>query len=355
MISFFRLFQKKILSAALLFFLWSILVPSFALAQAGAPTCPPADPDAPQGSTRQSIEVKVFLPGVTKQCTDAGGNKVYYVENLQRFVGAMYRLLVGLAGILAVFMMMAAGYYWLFAAGNTSMVQKAKDLIYSSFFGLFLAASSYIILLFINPALVQLPGLDFKEPNVSKISNSVSRICAPSEEDNVIKTKSPTFGCGSLYFPNLGANGGCTNLTGSERQNCLDAQFENGCMGTRCAGFFDDSVCYITEEESGGEHVLTKGTCLDRGFKLQSREFPNLFGTVSDLAGVPHCGLLGDSFTAGTSTNITNLGADCDADQGWCILVDGDTEDDVAGFFSNISGVNQVLTMECSYKLGASR
>ncbi len=75
---------------------------------------------------------------------------------LSQYILAIYNYGLSIAGILAAIVLMAGGLLWLISGGDASKVTQAKELIVGSVTGLIILASSYIILVQINPDLVQL-------------------------------------------------------------------------------------------------------------------------------------------------------------------------------------------------------
>jgi hypothetical protein len=78
------------------------------------------------------------------------------------YLVAFYQWAVGAIAILAVVMIMVAGFQWMAAAGNAAVIGKAKNRISNSLVGLLLAVGAYSLLNFINPSLVNLRTLDLE-------------------------------------------------------------------------------------------------------------------------------------------------------------------------------------------------
>lgn len=96
-----------------------------------------------------------------------GGGKVkadYKGEEMGKafvkFLGWLFSFLLSLAALLALAVIIIAGFKWIAAAGNPSMISDAKDMITKAIIGLILAFASWLILNTINPNLVSgiLPG-----------------------------------------------------------------------------------------------------------------------------------------------------------------------------------------------------
>ncbi len=79
------------------------------------------------------------------------------------YISKLYKFLVILAAMAAVFMLAVAGYRWMFAGGNSGAVDKAKETMRSALAGLLIALFSFTILEIINPELI-----DLSLPNVAK-------------------------------------------------------------------------------------------------------------------------------------------------------------------------------------------
>ncbi len=75
------------------------------------------------------------------------------------YVVAIYDWSIKAIVLLAIVMIMYAGFKWMMAGGNASSITKARDQIISALIGLVLAIGSYTLLNFINPSLVNLRNL----------------------------------------------------------------------------------------------------------------------------------------------------------------------------------------------------
>ena len=79
------------------------------------------------------------------------------------YIRLLYLFAIGIAGVLAMAMIIYAGFRWTTAAGNYGAVSEAKRRMSGAILGLILLLASYLILNTINPALVNLkePLLEF--------------------------------------------------------------------------------------------------------------------------------------------------------------------------------------------------
>src|SRR3989344_707793 len=93
------------------------------------------------------------------------------------YIGGVYKFLVGIAALAAVFMIMIAGYRWLFAGGNSGAIDDAKKRIKGAVAGLVIALLSYTILNLINPELVNL-----KLENMPDVIETVEQKFADPED-----------------------------------------------------------------------------------------------------------------------------------------------------------------------------
>lgn len=109
-----------------------------------------------------AVRMNYHIPGVTELISDASGVKHPYVQSMACFIADIYRYLSGVAGILAVTMMIYGGIKYTVSFGNPSKLQDARDTITSAMIGLALVLGTYVILNFINPGLTSLKvtGLD---------------------------------------------------------------------------------------------------------------------------------------------------------------------------------------------------
>jgi len=118
-----------------------------------------AQSDKPEGE--KSVLVS-FIPSVTipgSKYFNKGEPVILTGSTLGEYISAIYVFFVGVAGILATVMMMWGGVRYVVSFGNPQKIAAAKDTIVSALLGLAIALGSYVILLMINPNLVQFKGL----------------------------------------------------------------------------------------------------------------------------------------------------------------------------------------------------
>lgn len=117
------------------------------------------------------------IPGVTDACGfvcdvngDARGDVVDYIFTV-------YKLLIGIAAVVAFAMIVYAGYEWIFAMGNSGKITDAKERIMSACIGLGLALVSVQFLQTLSPQLTNL-----YLPDVTKIARaSVNPFCRETD------------------------------------------------------------------------------------------------------------------------------------------------------------------------------
>jgi hypothetical protein len=102
---------------------------------------------------KDEMLISIAIPGLKSAYRPECKGYVFQ-GNFILYLQAIYKFFVGIAGILAVFMIMFGGVQWLFAGGSSSKITSAKETIFGSIIGLILVIGSYSILQFINPRLV---------------------------------------------------------------------------------------------------------------------------------------------------------------------------------------------------------
>ncbi|MFO7628356.1 MAG: hypothetical protein R6W06_02335, partial [Prochlorococcaceae cyanobacterium] len=100
----------------------------------------------------------------------AGDQKCIEIGWIGQYIGALYRYGVGIAGVLAVLMMMIGGFIWLLSGGSPDKVGQGKDFIISALSGLLLALFSFMILYTINPRLVAMDPVTVLLPREAEFS-----------------------------------------------------------------------------------------------------------------------------------------------------------------------------------------
>ena len=121
------------------------------------------------------------IPGITE------------TPSLSTYVGGMVKVGIVTAAILAVVMIVIAGFMYITAGGNTGTVEKAKEYIWGAIIGLLIAVSYYLILNTINPKLINIENL-IPDINITKCMEDVDTGCTETKCLGEGKTCKSSYG-----------------------------------------------------------------------------------------------------------------------------------------------------------------
>lgn len=235
----FQVEKKRIRSISALLAVIFVCLPFAALAVTETTTPPDSTTStALQNATDAQerdlqIRLEVPLPYITHPCVPDPAHGITQddqcVADVNHYVAAAYRFLVGLAGVLALAVIVFAGFGWIQAAGSAEKIKVAKGQITGALLGLFLALFSYTLLQMVNPDLL---NLGFVQPN--RLNKEMQALISDTK---VVCPEANGISCGS-YGPTINAQGALA-----------------GCMGTMCGS---SEICHITADE---REILVSGTC----------------------------------------------------------------------------------------------
>ncbi len=86
------------------------------------------------------------------------------ISTFPKYVEAIFKFAVWTIGIAALLMLIIGGFMYITAAGNTSTMEKAKDVIRDAILGVLAVILAYLLLFVINPDLVNI-NLDSLSPS----------------------------------------------------------------------------------------------------------------------------------------------------------------------------------------------
>ncbi len=110
-----------------------------------------------------------------------------------RYVQAVYSYSAILAGVIAMFMLVFAGYQWMLAAGNAEKIGKARDTISGVLLGLTLLFGGYLLLSQVSTRLVVLNPIDLPDIIGMDGAPPVSDQC--TEKNTTEPTCTNALGC----------------------------------------------------------------------------------------------------------------------------------------------------------------
>jgi len=133
--------------------------------------------------------VKISIPGLSfsniTKTQDGDGTTYLLVPFLGEYIGAVYKYIVIIAGIIATVMLIFAGVQWMMPGNvftkDDKSINQAKNRIQKAVVGLILILTSYTILYTINPELVQFRNLrvqyiaeqEFKNESIERAEESI--------------------------------------------------------------------------------------------------------------------------------------------------------------------------------------
>ena len=110
-------------------------------------------------------QLQIKIPGLSfsgegiKAVEDEFGSKYFIVPFLGEYISAVYKFAVAAGSVVAVVMIIIAGFQWTASGGGQEGIASAKKRIVASVIGLILLVGSYTLLYTINPNLVEFNGL----------------------------------------------------------------------------------------------------------------------------------------------------------------------------------------------------
>lgn len=131
----------------LTFFAWSLIlsfVPiflSWSMPQAGAQETPPPPPEVIFKSNPYPGAVPNNLNPIPPET-----NTISTETSTIEFIITLINFLLGFLAIIALLVLIWAGYLWITALGNETQIEKSKKMILYTVIGIFLITASYAII-----------------------------------------------------------------------------------------------------------------------------------------------------------------------------------------------------------------
>lgn len=144
------------------------------------------------------------LGSITLSPKDAAGKRYISIPWIAQLIEAIYNYAIGIAGLIAVIMLMYGGFTWILSGGDPSRISSAKESIKSAVLGLVLVMSSYTILNFVNPSLVSPDSLKIELPELreeAERNEQFMRECDYVLINKGIKSKLTKTPSGQLFCP----------------------------------------------------------------------------------------------------------------------------------------------------------
>ena len=82
-------------------------------------------------------------------------------EDLKKTIGEIVKVVLGFLGIIAVLIVLWAGFLWMTATGNEDQITKAKGILVGGLIGLLIVLSAYAITKFVLDEFGQASGTEF--------------------------------------------------------------------------------------------------------------------------------------------------------------------------------------------------
>ena len=150
------------------------------------------------------------------------------------YLKALYNFTLASVGIAALLMAIIGGFYYVTSAGNSSRVEKGKELITDALLGIAVAFLSWLVLYVINPDLVNvnldsLLKLELPEggemtmqqsPTQQVLSSKGKEACQKSEFTSQVQASASKYGVDAKILQSIIVGGESCNPTTSNRGAC---------------------------------------------------------------------------------------------------------------------------------------
>lgn len=243
------------------------------------------------------------------------------------YLVAFYQFFISAIAIMAVVVIMFAGFRWMTAQGNQERVSKARETLTGAVVGVVLALMSWVILNFIDPNLIHLKLPDIEsfatpadvQPATVCTADESKKFVNPVRGDGERITNTPD--CGQIYK---------YSMNGKEKYcHGWEADKEEG-----ACYFIQDTLTELADKNAGPAHYI--GT-----------EIPELGKAQLDAMG-----WLGGDQESGTSSidiDCSGINGDCSDDEkecGWIWWQD---------MFSIAGDGEYKMGVSCPYEQGTSK
>ncbi len=120
-----------------------------------------------------------FTPSINIPDSIFTGEIIVTGDTLGNYIVAVYRYGGIFAGIVAMFMLVYAGWEWLLAGGNSSKISQAKNKISGTLIGLALLFGGYLLLSLISKNLISFKSLEANLPDPKQLCPAIteSELC----------------------------------------------------------------------------------------------------------------------------------------------------------------------------------
>lgn len=175
------------------------------------------------------------LPGTITSVTEGPGGQKISKGDLGTYLWGIYKLAIGVAGVLAVLMITIGGIRYMVSEAISGK-EAARKQITDAIIGLLLAFLSYLILYTINPDLIKLN-------------------LAPG----VIPVETPPKKAGATYvvYPSINGRLDCRQLTNPEQKSYVGRWIFTYISGSR----FNCGGRVLTEERAAGGQIFPQYCC----------------------------------------------------------------------------------------------
>lgn len=192
-----------------------------------------------------------------------GGRNTF--KHFGEFIQFIYKYAVWAAGILAVLMIMIAGFQWATSGGSPEKITSAKKRIGGAMMGLFLAVMSFVILNTINPYLVNLRLPQVWMVKGERLKQELEFFCR-MDDDGGTKTKCENMGRHCVPFSMITGKGweGGGNCNTFMRVFAMAVGVAVGSIGgelwagPKVASPVEGSVGWVSTLLKGGKAVIGK-------------------------------------------------------------------------------------------------
>ncbi|MFA5126892.1 MAG: M15 family metallopeptidase [Patescibacteria group bacterium] len=153
----------------LLFYFWVNLLfwlPRLVGAQASS---------APSTDSAAGILFKPSIGIPLENTPFSGATTTITADSIGQYINAIYRYGGILAGAVALFMLVYAGWQWLFAAGNSGKINQAQETIRMTLIGLAFLFGGYLLLSLITTNLVKFKSLEIKPPGFANTCVDITK------------------------------------------------------------------------------------------------------------------------------------------------------------------------------------